>query len=153
MNGKIVGGGLVIMAAIAGAAVYYTQEHAYYYDLAQSDTVTMTTVGGELEALPVSDFQGVDAESSPLRYRACFTVSVSLATLTETFEIAADAEPRIGPRSLGCYDAVAVGTALESGDAVAFVGQREIHPGFDRMIAIMRNGQGYAWHQPAEDTE
>lgn len=153
MNGKIVGGGLVIAALVAAAGLYYTQEHAYYYDLAQSDTVTLTTVMGDLEPVPVTDFQGVDADSSPLRYRACFKLSVSLATLTETFEIAENAVPRVGPSSLGCYDAFTVGTALENEEAVAFVAQRDIHPGFDRMVAIFRDGSGYAWHQPSEGSE
>ncbi len=147
MNGKIVGALLVIAAAVAGAGVWYTQEYAYYRTLAQADTVGLTTVAGEFEPVTVSDFRGTDSESSPIRYRACFNVDLSLAMLTETFAIAEKAEPLVGPRWLDCYDAAAIGAALESGDAVAFLGQKNVEYGVDRIVAVGRDGRAWSWNQ------
>lgn len=147
MNGKLVGGAIVIVAAIAGAAMYYLQVYAYYEPVAAVREISITTVGGTLEPLLIENFEGIDAESSPLRFRACFTVPVSLGTMTESFEIAEDAVPLNGPGWFSCYDAAEVGAALEAGDAVAFVGEREVHPGVDRILAVMRDGRGFAWHQ------
>ena len=147
MNGKIIGGGLVILAAVAGAAMYYLQVYAFYEPVSARTEIALTTVGGEVEPLPVSAFEGIDADSSPLRFRACFTVDVSLASLTETFRIADRPEPLTGPGWFSCYDATALGAALQSGEAVAFVGEAEVLPGVDRIVAITRDGRGYAWHQ------
>lgn len=147
MNGKLVGGGIVIVAAIVGAAVYYLQVYAYYEPVAAVRAISVTTLAGTVEPLLVENFEGIDAESSPLRFRACFTVPVSLGTMTESFEIAEDAAPLNGPGWFSCYDAAEVGAALEAGDAVAFVGEREVRTGVDRLIAVMRDGRGFAWHQ------
>jgi hypothetical protein len=147
VNGKLVGGAIVIVAAIAGAAMYYLQVYAFYEPVAAAREISVTRVDGTVEPLPVENFEGIDATSSPLRYRACFTVPVSLASLTESVEIAEDAVPLNGPGWFSCYDAAEVGAALEAGDAVAFVGERDVHPGVDRIIAVMRDGRGYAWNQ------
>ncbi len=147
MNGKFVAGAIVIVAAFAGAAMYYLQVYAYYEPVATVREISVTTIGGTVESLLVENFVGIDAESSPLRFRACFTVPVSLGTMTESFEIAEEAVPLNGPGWFDCYDATEVGAALESGDAVAFVGEREVHPGVDRLLAVMRDGRGFAWHQ------
>ncbi len=151
MNGRIVAGGILGIAAVAGAAIYYLQVYAFYTPVAAVSELRLTTLGGEVEALPVEGFRGIDADSSPLRFRACFTTTLSLATLTESFQIAADAVPLNGPGWFDCYDAAAVGAALESGDAVAFVGEREVRPGVDRIVAIARDGRGWVWHQLAPE--
>jgi hypothetical protein len=140
-------GSIVVSGIVAGAAMYYLQVYGFYEPVSASAEITLTSVSGTAEPLPVSDFQGIDAESSPLRYRACFTVPVSLATLTESIVIAEDPVPLNGPGWFDCYDAAAVAALLRSGDAVAFLGTAEIHPGVDRIIAIARDGRGYAWHQ------
>jgi hypothetical protein len=147
MNGKIVGAGLLIAAAIAGAGIWYTQEYAYYRPLPVADTVVMTTVTGTVEEIPVRDFQGTDSDSSPIRYRACFSVESSLAALTETMQIADGATPLIGPRWLDCFDAEAIGRALQSGDAIAFLGQKNVAYGVDRIVAVDRQGHAWAWNQ------
>ncbi len=138
---------IVGVAAVAGVTMYYLQVYGFYEEVAAVDEVTVTSVGGDTEPLLVAGFQGIDADSSPLRYRACFQVPVALGTLTETIEIAEDAVPLNGPGWFDCYDAAEVGAALEAGDAVAFIGQRDISPGVDRIIAVMRDGRGFAWHQ------
>ncbi len=147
MNGKWAAGSIVSAAVIAGAAMYYLQVYGFYEPVNAQQEVTITTVAGTTETIPVADFEGIDADSSPLRFRACFTMPVSLGTLTESYEIAEDAVPLNGPGWFECYDAAAIGAALEAGDAVAFLGQRDITRGVDRIIAVMRDGRAYAWHQ------
>ncbi len=147
MNGKIVAGAIVIAAAVAGVAMYYLQVYGFYEPVSTVTEIEVTTVGGQPEPLPIENFEGIDADSSPLRFRACFTVPVSLGTMTETYEIAEDAVPLNGPGWFDCYDAAAIGAALQAGDAVAFLGTRDIHPGVDRVIAVLRDGRGFAWHQ------
>lgn len=147
MNGKIVGGAIVLSAVVAGAALYYLQVYGFYEPAAARSEIAITAVGGSEEPLLVEDFRGIDAASSPLRFRACFTVPVSLGTLTESYRIAEDAAPLNGPGWFDCYDAAAIGAALEAGDAVAFLGTRDIAPGVDRILAVMRDGRGFAWHQ------
>ena len=73
MNGKIVGIGLLAVGAIAGGGMWYLQEYHFYDRIPAADTITVQTDGGPA-TLPVRDFQGIDADSSPLRWRACAVV-------------------------------------------------------------------------------
>ena len=147
MKGRIAAGVIVLSALATGVAVYYLQVHAFYQPVSARAEITLTSVSGTQEPLPVADFEGIDADSSPIRFRACFTVPVSLATLTESMVIVEDAVPLNGPGWFDCYDAAAVAALLDTGEAVAFLGEREIHPGVDRIVAIARDGRGFAWHQ------
>jgi hypothetical protein len=92
-------------------------------------------------------FTAIDANSSPIRYRACFTTPMSHALLSETYEIYEQAEPLTAPEWFDCYDAQAIGKALEEGRALAFLGQRDVTYGVDRVVAITEDGHGYVWHQ------
>ncbi len=142
---------LIVLTSIAfGAGIYYTQVYAYY------DTVTPNGVNdveltrpttGQREAIDVSDFQAIDSQSSPIRYRACFTTNLDLATAAETYEPFDAATPLTGPKWFDCYDAGTVTEALENGSATAFMGQENIQFGVDRIVAITQDGHGYVWHQ------
>jgi hypothetical protein len=90
---------IVGVAAVAGAAMYYLQVYAFYEEVAAVNEVSITTVGGKVEPLLVAGFQGIDAESSPLRYRACFTVPVSLGMMTAPAGSIATTPPRLAQRS------------------------------------------------------
>lgn len=151
MNGKIVGGIIIVSALIVGAAVYYLQVYGYYREIAatspEAEIELVSVVSHDPEPVPVDDFQGIDADSSPLRFRACFRMPTSLATLTETYQIAEDPVPLTGPGWFSCYDANAIGEALETGEAVAFLSHHEIHHGVDRIVAVFPDGRAFAWHQ------
>ena len=148
MSGKIIGGGIVALALIFGALTYYFQEYYYYQAVdGAAEEVVLTLLDGREEAILADGIDAIDANSSPIRYRACFRTPLSLAMLTETYEIYDAAEPLVGPRWFGCYDAVEVGEALERGDALAFLGTHNIHPGVDRVVAVFGDGRGYVWHQ------
>ncbi|SPH17112.1 hypothetical protein DEA8626_00627 [Defluviimonas aquaemixtae] len=156
MNGKLVAGSLVLTALIAGGAVWYTQERAFYHEIDPTSpeaAIRLTGPSGDTEPVEAEAFEGIDSASSPLRFRACFTTPMSLATLTDTFEAYPDPEPRIAPRQFPCFDAAQIGADLESGAAVAFLSERNIHPGFDRVVAVYADGRAYAWHQPNESAD
>lgn len=148
MSGRLVGSFIVGIALIAGAAIYWLQLYAFYDDVSADDGIRMTNlVTGQPEIVLYDSFQGIDADSSPLRYRSCFTTTMSLAMLTETFEPYEGATPLTAPGWFDCFDAVAIGASLEQGEAVAFLGERNIKDGVDRVVAIFPDGRGYAWHQ------
>jgi len=141
--------GLLVTALVAGLAMYYLQVYAFYRVLSAEDVGQVrlvSLVSGQPEPILAEDLAAIDADSSPLRFRACFRTPVSLATLTETYRIAEGAVPRIGPGWFDCFDASAIGAALESGQAVAFLSEPEIHYGIDRIVAVLPDGRAFAWN-------
>ncbi|MCK8483038.1 DUF6446 family protein [Aliiroseovarius sp. S2029] len=148
MSGRIIGIFIVVTALVAGIAIYWLQLYAFYDDVSLNTELRMTNVvTGEPEIVLYDSFQGIDADSSPLRFRGCFTTKMSLAMLTETFETYENATPLTAPGWFDCFDASQIGAALETGDAIAFLGERDIQDGVDRVVAIFPDGRGYTWHQ------
>lgn len=149
MNGKIVGSFVVITALVAGVAIYWLQLYAFYDEVAADDAaITLVNVAtGQPEPILIAGFEGIDATSSPLRYRACFETGQSLATLTETYADYPGAAPLTGPGWFDCYDAASIGAALERGEALAFLGQRNISDGVDLVVAVFPDGRAFAWRQ------
>ena len=150
MNGKLVAGFLVVIALVAGGAMYWLQVYAFYRPVSLGAGVEMRLVpiGSDVpEAIVVENFQGIDADSSPLRFRSCFTTPLSLGTLTETYQIYDKADPLLAPGWFDCFDARKIGEALLSGEAVAFLSEANVVQGVDRVIAVFPDGHGYAWHQ------
>lgn len=156
MNGKLVAGFLVVTAFLAGLALYYVQEYAFYTPVEPATAaaeIRLTSLAGTVEPLPTDSFEGIDSDSSPLRYRACFRTPLSLAMLSETFADYPGAEPLIGPRQFSCFDAARIGADLNSGAALAFLAEKNIHPGVDRVVAVYADGRAYAWHELNESAE
>ena len=150
MNGKLVVGFLVVSALIAGGVMYWLQVYAFYQPVALGAGVEMRLVpiGSDLpEAIVADEFQGIDADSSPLRFRSCFTTPLSLGTLTETYQIYDKADPLMAPGWFDCFDARKIGEAIQSGEAVAFLSEANIAKGVDRVIAVFPDGRAYGWHQ------
>ncbi|WP_458792505.1 DUF6446 family protein [Yoonia sp. MH D7] len=141
--------GTLVIALIAGAALYYLQVYAYYDDVsANVENVQLTSIStGEAEGILFENIKAIDSSSSPLRFRACFDTGLSLALLTETYEIYDDAEPRVAPTWFDCFDAERIGADLEEGQAIAFLGTQNVQYGIDRVIAVYGDGRAFAWHQ------
>jgi hypothetical protein len=136
------------MALVAGAALYYLQVYFFYQTVsAEQAPVELTTLEGMREQIRVTDFQAIDATSSPIRFRACFETPERMGTLTETYQVYEDAEPLTAPGWFGCFDAAALGAKLKKGEAVAFLGVANIQYGIDRVVALDVDGHGYVWHQ------
>lgn len=149
MSGKILGIIIVSVALIAGAAIYYLQIYAFYDEVsAEAAPIRLTMLATEApEDILVDSFEGIDADSSPLRFRACFTTPMSQAMLTETYVTYEGAEPLNAPPWFECFDATEIGEALSRGEAIAFLGEREIADGVDRVVAVFDDGRAFAWHQ------
>jgi hypothetical protein len=147
---KFVLGGMLVIAAVAGAALYYLQVYAFYQEVVDVDasSVQVTTIMQNApEPILYDNFKAIDADSSPLRYRACFSTQQSISMMTETYVMIDKAEPRVAPNWFDCFDADTIGQGIESGDAIVFMGTQNIQYGIDRVVAIFHDGRGYAWHQ------
>jgi hypothetical protein len=149
MNGKIVGIVIMLSAAIAGAALYYLQVYGFYQEVAsEAVEVRLVSLASEQpEAILASNLQAIDADSSPIRFRACFETTSSLAMLTETYVGLDRATPRNAPGWFDCFDAVAIASELKAGTALAFLGEKNVEFGVDRVVAITEDGRGYVWHE------
>ena len=147
--GKYVGLGIMFIALTAGAVLYFLQVYAFYDEVAAKDvTIELTSVvTNEPEGIIADDFEGIDSQSSPIRFRGCFTTPMSQSMLTETYAAYENAEPLIGPGWFSCYDAKTIGADLEAGIALPFLGQKNISDGVDRVVAIYPDGRAYIWHQ------
>lgn len=147
---RVILGAIVIVAAVAGVFLWYTAERAFYTEVSfqpGAEIRLMPLVGDQPEAIVVNGIEGIDADSSPIKFRACFTTPLSLAMLTETYRTYEGAEPLVAPNGFDCFDAEAIGRALETGEALAFLSEPEIHPGVDRVVAVFGDGRAFAWHQ------
>ncbi len=150
MNGKIVAGGIVLTGLAAGISMYWLQVYAFYSPVAFTPgaEITLVPINGKVpEALVVKDIRGIDAGSSPLRFRACFTTPLTLATLTEAYRLYETPTPLIAPGWFDCFDAGEIAAALEGGAALAFLSQADIAKGVDRVVAVFPDGRAFAWHQ------
>jgi hypothetical protein len=138
----------MLSGLIAGISLYYLQVYGFYDEVKDGEVRLVSVVSDLPEPIPFDALTAIDADSSPIRYRACFTTSYSLGTLTDTYVLVDnDTAPRNAPDWFDCFDAEAIGTALQEGTALAFMGQKNIHFGVDRIVAITNEGRGYVWHE------
>lgn len=143
-SGRLTAIGIVVITILFGIALWYANTRAYYAPLAVVE-ITVTNLDGTRVTLDITDAQGIDADTSPLRYRACFTLTDAgpLAQATP-YE---DPTPLTTPGWFDCFDAAAIGAALEDGDATGYLGTFNSARGVDRVVAIFPDGRGYAWTQ------
>jgi hypothetical protein len=147
--GKFLAALLVVCGVLAGAGMYCLQVYHYYDDVTgQVSDIRLTPVaGGVPEAIGAQVTGAIDADSSPIRFRACFTTDAPLDRLAADYTAYPDAEPLNAPGWFDCFDAREIGEALEDGSARAFLGTRDITWGIDRVVAVMPDGRGFVWHQ------
>ena len=147
MSGKLIGLIILIGSLIGGIALYYLQVYGFYEPVAEAEVQLVSVVSDMPEPITINSFEAIDAESSPIRYRACFTTDMSLSLLTETFVGLEDAIPRNAPHWFDCFDAAAIAAELDAGTALPFLGQKNVEFGVDRIVAITEDGRGYVWHE------
>ncbi|WP_299729717.1 DUF6446 family protein [uncultured Tateyamaria sp.] len=147
MNGKIIVSSILVSAVLGGAALYYLQVYGFYEPVAEAQVQLVSVVSDAPEPITIDAFEAIDADSSPIRYRACFTTDMSLSLLTETFVGLEDATPRNAPHWFDCFDADAIAAELYAGTALPFLGQKNVEFGVDRIVAITEDGRGYVWHE------
>jgi hypothetical protein len=141
MSGTRLVAGFLVFLAIFAAALIYFQFFAYYERIRGVETLTIAG-----EAVPIEDYVGIDAASSPLKLRGCFRIDPALvAGLPE----AGSATPLTPPPWFRCFDARSLSDDLASGAAHAFRIGRETPEGFDLLIAVYPDGRGFLWRQLA----
>ncbi len=149
MSGKLLGIFIIATALIFGAAVYYFQVF-YYYETVEDDAgqVFLTPLDGTAPRhIPYADFEGIDASSSPIRFRGCFTTPETVQSLDAGFEPYEGANPRNAPFWFGCFDAEAIGLLIETGKAHVYTAQRNVEYGIDRVVAVADDGRGWIWEE------
>ncbi len=133
---------LVVPAVVVGAGIYYTQVYGYYDRLEPQIGYAIATPEG-VANLSIAGFEGIDSDSSPLRYRACFTITGALPELVDYTE----AEPLISPSWFDCFDAATIAADLEAGTARAVLVEQNAPYGFDHVMALYPDGHAYVWPQ------
>ncbi|UMA66520.1 DUF6446 family protein [Roseivivax marinus] len=140
---------LLFAAVLAGGSMYYLQVYAFYDEVpADNAQISLTPLGSDTpEPIEISNFEGIDSESSPIRYRACFRTELPLEEAVDTYKLYDDASPRVAPGWFGCFDAPGIGQMIEDGRADVFLGERNFEYGIDRVVTITAEGFGYVWHE------
>ncbi len=139
MNGKLIVGILLGIAIAIGIGLWYSQNNAYYVEV---NGLTGVEVSGEL--LDVSDYHGIDAESSPLKMRACFSTRWDIVP---TFEYQEVAEPLVAPGWFDCFNAERLYKDIRAGEATAIMADDNNPFGFSRFVALYPDGQAFMWRQ------
>ena len=150
MKGKILVITILLTSFLAGATMYYLQVYGFYakVGIEQSKGISLVNLATkEAEQIEVLNFQGIDADSSPIRFRACFKVNQSIDFLREEYKTLKNAMPRNAPNWFECFNAKRIGEDLSAGLATAFLGNKNFEYGIDRYIVIYPDGRGYAWHE------
>lgn len=147
MSGKLIGLIILIGSLIGGIALYYLQVYGFYEPVVEAEVQLVSVVSDMPEPIVINTFEAIDAESSPIRYRACFTTEMSLALLTETYVGLDQATPRNAPHWFDCFNAEAIAAELDAGTALPFLGEKNVEFGVDRIVAITQDGRGYVWHE------
>ncbi|PVA10064.1 histidine kinase [Pelagivirga sediminicola] len=148
--GKILTIILAVCAIGGGILMYYQQVYAYYYEVEPNGTsdVQMTSLSsGAPEAVEYDAFEAIDADSSPIRYRACFTTRLSLESASDAYVADQTGVPLTAPGWFECFDAKQIGAEIEEGRARAYLGTENIRYGIDRVVAIHEDGRGWVWDQ------
>ncbi|SDW21309.1 hypothetical protein SAMN05444336_101425 [Albimonas donghaensis] len=126
-----------------GAALWWFQTRAFY---TREDGVTEIEIQGS--TLPVVEYDGIDAATSPLKLRACFRIADGVAP--DALQHVAEAEaptPLVAPSWFECFDAAEIAEGIEAGPIRAVLAARNTPYGFDRIVAAGPDGRGWMWRQ------
>ncbi len=139
MKGSVLMGGMLFAAAAMGIGLWYSAEKAYYVEV--TDVAEVMAYG---DAFPVANYRGIDADTSPLKMRACFNVDWDYYP---TDEFKGVATPLIAPKSFDCFNAKKIGADLEAGNATAILSDENKPYGFNTFIAQYPDGNAFMWRQ------
>lgn len=147
MSGRTLGLGIILFTIFFAVGLIYTQFFAFYERVSG---VREIMVAGQ--AVPVHDYDGIDASSSGLKMRACFRTGrderddldpVSLMALPSP----ENATPLNPPFWFDCFDAAELTEDLAEGRAFAVLAEENEFDGIDRIVAFYPSGRGYMWRQ------
>ncbi|QYK40950.1 MAG: histidine kinase [Paracoccaceae bacterium] len=137
---------LIASAVLAGGGMYYLQVYGYYRTLDPASPEAMLTVVTDAGPVPlaVGAFEGIDSDSSPIRFRACARLAGDLPADARAHPAAV---PLTAPGWFACFDAAEIGGALERGEARAFFAAEHSPWGVDRVLAAFPDGRIFVWPQ------
>lgn len=139
MSGRRLILGLLAFLAVFAVGLVYAQFFAFYDRVEGLERLRF----GDAD-IAVADYVGLDAASSPLKLRGCFTLDpASVEGLTP----AEEPTPLTPPPWFRCFDADALGHDLAAGAARAYRLAEDEPEGFDVMLATYPDGRGYLWRQ------
>ena len=139
MNGKrfifLFLGGVVVFTA----ALFYFQNYAYYN---KTDIRENFFLGNK--RYEISNYQGIDSESSALKLRECFVIDSLDNINLSKYE---KATPLTAPFWFKCFNSERITKDLLEGKASAFLLKKEEFDGIDNVIAVYPDGKSYRWRQ------
>ena len=139
MNGKrfiIFFLGSVVVFTVA---LFYFQNYAYY----SSTDIRQNFLLGK-KRYEISNYQGIESESSALKLRECFVIdSMDNIALTQYEK----PTPLTAPFWFKCFNAERITKDLLDGKASAFLLKKEEFDGIDNVIAVYPDGKSYRWRQ------
>ena len=136
MSGRTLMIALIGFCAIFAAALWYFQTRGWYESV---ENLTEITIDGQTVA--VSGYQGLDAASSPLKLRGCFTMKPVAAPIAER------PDPLIAPGWFDCFDAEVIANDISTGVALPLLADSNEPFGFDRIVAYYPDGRAFQWRQ------
>ena len=148
MTGKLVVITIILLGLVVGASIYYLQVYGFYREIPSSgaqDVTLITLADGTSQPIEHTGFKAIDADSSPIRYRACFTTSITPDQARSLYVEAPGIDPRNAPGWFDCFDAEDIGAGLKDGSVVSFLSAKNFAYGVDRIVAIDADGRGYIW--------
>ena len=148
MNGKLVGIVIILLGLVVGAAIYYLQVYGYYREIPATgarDVTLITLADGASMPIEHAGFKAIDADSSPIRFRACFTTTLTPERARALYVEAPGIEPRNAPGWFDCFDSENISNALRDGSMTTFLSAKNYAYGVDRIVAIGVDGRGYIW--------
>lgn len=147
VSGKLIAGGIVAIGAVFGIGMWYSQVYAYYEEVTG---ITEVTVGGE--PFNVSDYVGINAPTSPLKMRGCFTFENPKGAIVAG-QRATDATPLKPPHWFDCFDPEQITADIDAGEAIPIMAGKDEGDGADLYMAIYTDGRAYRWRQPNDKYE
>ena len=146
-TGTLVAAGIVGVAALFGAGLWYAQQQSYYDVVRGIETVR---IGGQEFA--VVDYEGTDGTRSPLKLRGCFRLDDPDAAIAAG-RPAPQAVPLTTPDWIACFDEEAILADLKTGRATPILAGEDDGDGADLFMAVYADGRAFSWRQPNDKYE
>ncbi|MCY3879490.1 MAG: DUF6446 family protein [Rhodobacteraceae bacterium] len=147
MTGRLAVLLLLAVVSLTGAALWYLGTYVQYtaFHGPQPGFGPVLELQGIRKSVSLADIQGIQGDSSPLKFRACFRTDPPVPIPADAAY--PDPTPLVAPDWFGCFDAERIGADLEADLAQAVLVKGEIASSIDRVVAFYPDGRGYVWHQ------
>lgn len=130
-----------------GATLWYFQNYAYY-ERNEINNMTVTLTKSESKVtVDLDNIESINSSTSPLKYRSCLKINNKALETLKDYLPYVNGTPLRAPNWFECFDVRVITNDLQSGKARAYLSERNIEYGIDRVLAIYPSGIAYAWHQ------